>query len=134
MIKNPDDINAIKTEFARFDKDGNGRIDYDEFVELLAAIGPRPTEEEAQLAYSVIDANSEVVHTTEISIPKGVMMHDCAITKRYTLFLDLPITFDFERAMRGESMLAWEPENGSRIGVVPRMGGDAEAKWFEIDT
>ena len=61
------------------------------------------------------------------------MMHDCAITKRYTLFLDLPITFDFERAMKGESMLAWEPENGSRIGVVPRMGGDDDVKWFEID-
>jgi Ca2+-binding EF-hand superfamily protein len=57
MITNPDDIDALKTEFARFDKDGNGRIDYDEFVELLAAVGPRPTEEEAQLAYSVIDTN-----------------------------------------------------------------------------
>jgi carotenoid cleavage dioxygenase-like enzyme len=34
--------------------------------------------------------------------------------------LDLPITFDFARAMNGESMLAWKPENGSRIGAVPR--------------
>ena len=85
------------------------------------------------VTYSVIDKNSELVHTTPITIPKGVMMHDCAITKRYTIFLDLPITFDFERAMKGESMLAWEPENGSRIGVVPRHGSDADVRWFEID-
>jgi carotenoid cleavage dioxygenase-like enzyme len=30
-------------------------------------------------------------------------------------------------------MLDWEPENGSRLGVMPRMGGDADVKWFEID-
>jgi carotenoid cleavage dioxygenase len=84
-------------------------------------------------SYSVIDAKGELVHTTPITLPKGVMMHDCAITDKHTIFLDLPITFDFTRAMSGESMLAWEPENGSRIGVVPRLGGDEDVKWFTID-
>jgi len=85
------------------------------------------------VTYSVIDKKGNLVHTTPISVPKGVMMHDCAITENFTIFLDLPITFDFERAMKGESMLAWEPENGSRFGVVPRMGNDEDVKWFEID-
>jgi len=84
-------------------------------------------------SYSVIDAKGELVHTTPITIPKGVMMHDCAITDKHTIFLDLPITFDFTRAMNGESMLAWEPENGSRFGVIPRMGNDEDVKWFTID-
>ena len=84
-------------------------------------------------SYSVINAEGDLVHTTPISIPKGVMMHDCSITENYTIFLDLPITFDFARVMNGENMLAWEPENGSRIGVVPRMGNDEDVKWFEID-
>jgi len=83
--------------------------------------------------YSVINAEGELVHSTPISIPKGVMMHDCAITDKHTIFLDLPITFDFTRAMNGQKMLDWEPENGSRIGVVPRMGSDEDIKWFEID-
>jgi len=60
-------------------------------------------------------------------------MHDCAITENFTIFLDLPITFDFARAAQGGSALAWEPENGSRIGIVPRMGSDADVKWFKID-
>lgn len=86
------------------------------------------------LTYSVIDKNSRLVHTAQINIPKAVMMHDCAITERFTIFLDLPITFDFERVAKGESMLAWEPENGTRLGVMPRMGEDADIKWFEIDS
>jgi carotenoid cleavage dioxygenase-like enzyme len=85
-------------------------------------------------SYSVVNGEGELVHTTPISIPKGVMMHDCAITDEHTIFLDLPITFDFERAMNGQNMLAWEPENGSRIGVIPRLGSDADVKWFDIDT
>lgn len=85
------------------------------------------------LTYSVVDPGGNIVHTTPITIPKGVMMHDCAITENFTIFLDLPITFDFTRAMSGGSPLAWEPENGSRIGIVPRMGSDADIKWFEID-
>jgi carotenoid cleavage dioxygenase len=84
--------------------------------------------------YSVIDPKGQIVHTTPITIPKGVMMHDCAITARHTIFLDMPLTFDIMRAMQGGKALAWEPENGTRIGVVPRMGSDADVKWFNVAT
>jgi carotenoid cleavage dioxygenase-like enzyme len=86
------------------------------------------------LTYSVIDHQGQLVHTTPITLPKGVMMHDCAITHRHTLFLDMPMTFDIKRAMSGGRVLAWEPENGARIGVLPRMGGDGDVRWFEIAT
>ena len=85
------------------------------------------------LTYSVISPAGELVHSTPITLPKGVMMHDCAITERYTIFLDMPITFDFQRAVNGGLMLDWEPENGSRLGVVPRYGVDADVKWFDVD-
>jgi Ca2+-binding EF-hand superfamily protein len=48
-------LRDLKTAFARFDRDGNGRIDYQEFRELLDRVGPSPTEEEAQLAFTIID-------------------------------------------------------------------------------
>ena len=85
------------------------------------------------LTYSVISPSGELVHTTPITMPKGVMMHDCAITEHFTVFLDMPITFDFQRAMNGGLMLDWEPENGSRLGVIPRYGIDADVKWFDVD-
>ena len=86
------------------------------------------------LTYSVVDAKGEIVHTTPVTMPKGVMMHDCAITEHHTVFLDMPITFDLSRAMKGGLMLDWEPENGSRLGVIPRFGGDKDVKWFDVAT
>ena len=85
------------------------------------------------LTYSVVDPEGRAVHTKEISIPKGVMMHDCAITENYTIFPDLPLVFDFDKLMSGGSMIGWEPENGCRIGIVPRMGDDTTIRWFEIE-
>jgi carotenoid cleavage dioxygenase-like enzyme len=85
------------------------------------------------LKYSVINPQGKVVHTKEITIPKGIMMHDCAITKRYTIFPDLPLVFDFEAAMKGEGMIQWDVSNGCRLGVVPRFGDDDSIKWFEIE-
>jgi carotenoid cleavage dioxygenase len=37
-----------------------------------------------------------------------------------------------ERATRGEFPIAWEPERGARIGVMPRRGGNL--RWFDVDT
>lgn len=85
------------------------------------------------LTYSVVDPKGRAVHTKEISIPKGVMMHDCAITENYTIFPDLPLVFDFDKLLSGGSMIGWEPENGCRIGIVPRMGDDTTVRWFEIE-
>ena len=85
------------------------------------------------LTYSVISPSGELVHTTPVTMPKGVMMHDCAITENFTVFLDMPITFDFSRAMRGDLLLDWEPQNGSRLGVIPRFGNDEDVKWFDVD-
>ena len=53
------DVSHLQQQFEQFDRDGSGRIDYNEFVELLEAVGPRPTEEEAQLAFSIIDADGD---------------------------------------------------------------------------
>jgi len=73
------------------------------------------------------------VHTKEITLPKGIMMHDCAITANYTIFPDLPLVFDFEKLTQGESMIGWDPSNGSRIGIVPRFGDDETIRWFDIE-
>lgn len=85
------------------------------------------------LTYSVINPEGKAVHTKEITIPKGIMMHDFAITENYSIFPDLPLTFDFEKLMKGESMIGWEPENGCRIGIMPRMGDDSSIRWFDIE-
>lgn len=86
------------------------------------------------VTYSVVDSNGELVHSTPITIEKPVFMHDFAVTEKYTLILDFPITLDIERAIAGGPALDFEPEHGSRIGVVPRFGTDADVRWFEVET
>ena len=46
------------------------------------------------VSYSVIDQHGDLVHTTPITIPRSIFMHDFAVTEKYTLFLDFPITLD----------------------------------------
>ncbi len=85
------------------------------------------------LSYSVVGTDGRATHQTEITIPKPIMMHDCAITEHYTIFPDLPLVFDFERMLSGGGFVGWEPENGCRIGIVPRTGDDSSIRWFEIE-
>ncbi len=85
------------------------------------------------LTYSVVNTQGRASHTTEITIPKPVMMHDCAITENYTIFPDLPLVFDLEKMMSGEGIVGWDPDNGCRIGIVPRVGDDNSIRWFEIE-
>ena len=85
------------------------------------------------LTYSVVNPDGRASHQAEITIPKPIMMHDCAITENYTIFPDLPLIFDFEKMLAGGSMVNWDPENGCRIGIVPRSGDDKTIRWFEIE-
>ena len=76
------------------------------------------------LRYSEVNAAGELVHSTEIDIPAPVMMHDFVITENYAIFLDAPSVFDLEAIMTGGDPLSWKPENGTRIGIIPRGGSE----------
>jgi carotenoid cleavage dioxygenase len=90
--------------------------------------------EKPYVQYGVVDANGKVKHHAGIDLQgKPVMIHDMAISEKYSLIFDLPVTFSMERAMSGEPAFKWEPENGSRIGVLPRYGDDASVRWFEVE-
>jgi carotenoid cleavage dioxygenase len=82
--------------------------------------------------YGVADAKGAITHTTPIELPRGVMMHDFAITPKHALFLDFPETFSIERMLKGEPPFKWEPEHGARIGVLPRQGKGDAVRWFDV--
>jgi len=84
------------------------------------------------LRHHVVDASGALVHSAVIDLPAPVMMHDFAITENYSLFFDAPAIFDVEAMMRGEPGIRWEPDRGTRIGVLPRHGRADEIRWFEI--
>jgi carotenoid cleavage dioxygenase len=80
------------------------------------------------LTYYRIDAQGKLVQAEPIEIPRPVMMHDWNVTRNHVVFMDLPIVFALEHGG-----FAFKPECGARLGVMPRNGGNADVRWFEID-
>jgi carotenoid cleavage dioxygenase len=60
------------------------------------------------------------------------MIHDFCVTRRYAIFMDLPIVFDLELAMKGSMPYRWSDEYPARLGLMPREGGAADLKWFDV--
>jgi carotenoid cleavage dioxygenase len=88
----------------------------------------------SSIRYYVADPAGTFTHQETIALPAPIMMHDFQITASHIVWLDLPILFDLDLAIAGDSLpFSWAPKNGARIGVMPRDGGDAEVIWFDID-
>lgn len=85
------------------------------------------------LTYSVADETGRVLSSQPIEVDRTTMMHSFAITDRDAIFWELPVVFDFRRAVEGPiDAFHWDPSYGSRIGILP-LGGDAsEIRWVEI--
>ena len=88
---------------------------------------------EPVIRYYVVDATGALVHRAKIDIPAPVMMHDFVITEDHAVFLDSPIVFDITNLGSGP-MTQWRPENGTRIGVMPRLGTADDLRWFDIES
>lgn len=78
----------------------------------------------------VVDQAGRVVRTTRIPMTGSPFMHDFALTKRYVVLFDVPITFDPEAAAAGDPVpYIWNDRHPARVGVLPRAGG--RVRWFE---
>jgi carotenoid cleavage dioxygenase len=86
------------------------------------------------LRYHRVAADGSLVQSVDIDLPAAVMVHDFAVTERYVVFLDSPARFDVQALMAGGPAMRWEPDSGTRIGVLPRNATSDEVRWFEIDT
>jgi 8'-apo-carotenoid 13,14-cleaving dioxygenase len=86
------------------------------------------------LLYHVLDATGRVTVTEPINLPAPVSMHDFAITRDSVLFFDQPAVFDLEAAATTGFPFRWKPENGARVGVLPRGGTNADVRWYETET
>ncbi len=84
------------------------------------------------LRYYVANAAGTITRSEEIEVPMPTMMHDFITTREHVIFTVYPATFRAENFESG-SPIRWEPELGTKIGVMPRNGGNAEVQWFTTD-
>jgi carotenoid cleavage dioxygenase len=87
---------------------------------------------EPYLTYHVLDPRGELVHSAEIPVPGATMMHDFMITRQHAIFMDLPVVLDIAKLARGEPP-CWDESYGARVGILPRLGGRDDVRWFEIE-
>jgi carotenoid cleavage dioxygenase len=83
-------------------------------------------------AHVVLDASGLVIKEVPLGLTHGPMIHDCAITKRYVLVLDMPAAFVPEAAAGGSPFpYAWQPQLPCRVGLLPRSGNPQDIVWCD---
>ena len=85
------------------------------------------------LRYHVLDANGALVKTEEITIGGPAMIHDFAMTSSRVVWIDLPVVFDLSTLGQRPFPAKWDPDYPARLGVMPRIGGDADVVWIDVD-
>lgn len=85
------------------------------------------------LTYLRVSPDGDLVQSEEITVGGPTMMHDFAITERHAIFMDLPVVFDLEEALKGGMPFHWSDDYPARVGIMPRDGRDADVRWFDIN-
>jgi carotenoid cleavage dioxygenase-like enzyme len=82
----------------------------------------------------VVGGDGTVRETTDIPVADGPMMHDFALTGRYVVLFDLPVTFSMEAAAAGARLpYAWNESHPPRVGLLPRSGTNRAVRWFPVE-
>ena len=87
------------------------------------------------VTYHRADANGELTINRPLDVKALTMMHDFALTAEHVIFMDLPIVFNLDVALKGDGDMPyrWDDEYGARLGVLRRDDPYGEVRWFEID-
>jgi 8'-apo-carotenoid 13,14-cleaving dioxygenase len=82
--------------------------------------------------YVVVGTDGRVRRT--VDVPMGMsMLHDMALTEKYAVVFDLPVTVDINLALTGVQFpLRWNPDYGARVGLLPREGNAEDIVWIEV--
>jgi len=90
---------------------------------------------EPHVTYHRADANGELTINRPLDVKALTMMHDFALTAEHVVFMDLPIVFNLDIAMKGDGDMPyrWDDNYGARLGVLRRDDPYGEVRWFEID-
>jgi hypothetical protein len=84
--------------------------------------------------YVVVTPEGRARRDIEIPVEHGPMIHDCALTQRFAIIFDLPVTFSMEAALAGFSFpYRWNASHKARIGLLPREGNADDVIWCPLD-
>ena len=86
------------------------------------------------LRYHTADRAGNLIRTVDINKPAPTMMHDFGVTATRVVFMDLPVVFDREMAMKGSGLpFHWREDVPARLGLLRRDAATDDVQWLEID-
>jgi len=89
--------------------------------------------EKSDIFYRVVSKDGVMGDQVVITLPKGVMMHDFAITENYAIFMDLPLVLNGEKMIKGGFLFDFDEKKEARLGVLPRYAkNESQIRWFTI--
>ena len=81
----------------------------------------------------IIDKTGRVSHITEIAVRDKPIMHDFALTEKYVVLYDLPVTFSLDAAKAGRFPYVWNPAHAARVGLLSREDSSRGTRWFPVE-
>jgi carotenoid cleavage dioxygenase-like enzyme len=83
---------------------------------------------------SLLDPGGHVRSSRRVTMGGPVSVHDCAITERWVVLLDLPVTFSMEAAASGARFpYRWQEDYHARVGLLPRDDETTEVVWHDVE-
>ncbi len=86
---------------------------------------------DGELACYVANRGGELIRLDLLRGPFAALVHDFAITRDFIMVAMCPLTVSIKRARAGGPPIAWEPEHGTHVGIMPRSGGAEDIRWFQ---
>lgn len=83
-----------------------------------------------RISYSVVDAAGKLTRHDHFEGPYISLMHDFITTDEHVIFPFFPATIDPLRAQKGGLALAWDPAQGTHIGIMRRDASVDTVRWF----
>jgi carotenoid cleavage dioxygenase len=81
----------------------------------------------------VVSPSGKVVRDVPIAVQHGPCIHDSALTARFVIVLDLPVTFSMRAVLAGHRFpFRWNPAHPARVGLLPRQGDPASIIWCDV--
>jgi carotenoid cleavage dioxygenase-like enzyme len=90
--------------------------------------------ERPYLSWGIVGPRGEVVAPMQgLDVPdEPLMVHDFAITEHHLVFVLAPLLFD-PTGQHDFGPIAWQPQRGTTIAVVPRPGVPGGVRLFQTD-
>ena len=82
----------------------------------------------------VVSPTAQVVRDVKIAVEHGPCIHDCGLTARFVVVLDLPVTFSMRAVLGGHAFpFRWNPAHRARVGLLPRHGDATGIVWCDVE-